>query len=68
MIDSTKLTPTPMQTAPPVLIQDIISVLEAIAPPHLQESYDNAGLIVGHPQTPVSGILFCLDSTEAIVD
>ena len=57
-----------MQTAPPVLIQDIISVLEVIAPPHLQESYDNAGLIVGHPQTPVSGILFCLDSTEAIVD
>lgn len=55
-------------THPPLLIQDIISVLEAIAPPHLQESYDNAGLIVGNPQTPVSGVLFCLDSTEMIVD
>jgi len=51
-----------------MLIQDIISVLEAVAPPHLQESYDNAGLIVGHPQATVKGVLFCLDSTEAIVD
>lgn len=51
-----------------MLIQDIISVLEAVAPPHLQESYDNAGLIVGHPQVTVKGVLFCLDSTEAVVD
>lgn len=49
-------------------IQDILSALEAVAPPHLQESYDNAGLIVGDPQVPVTGVLFCLDSTEAIVD
>lgn len=49
-------------------ISDILAVLEAIAPPHLQESYDNAGLIVGHPDTPVRGVLFCLDSTEAIVE
>ncbi|MEQ1747227.1 MAG: Nif3-like dinuclear metal center hexameric protein [Saprospiraceae bacterium] len=48
-------------------IQDIIAVLEAVAPPHLQESYDNAGLIVGNPAAPVTGVLFCLDSTEAIV-
>lgn len=49
-------------------INDIISVLESVAPPHLQESYDNAGLIVGNPETEVSGVLFCLDSTEAIVE
>lgn len=49
-------------------ITDILAVLEAIAPPHLQESYDNSGLIVGDPNTEVSGILFCLDSTEAIVE
>ena len=48
-------------------IKDIISVLEAVAPPHLQESYDNAGLIVGDPASTLSGVLFCLDSTEAIV-
>lgn len=49
-------------------IQNILSILEAVAPPHLQESYDNAGLIVGHPESEVTGVLFCLDSTEAIVD
>jgi len=49
-------------------IQDILSLLESVAPPHLQESYDNAGLLVGHPCTSVTGILFCLDSTEAIIE
>lgn len=48
-------------------IQDIITALETVAPPHLQEPYDNAGLIVGDPATQVSGVLFCLDSTEAVV-
>lgn len=49
-------------------IKDILSILEAVAPPHLQESYDNAGLIVGDPEAMVTGVLFCLDSTEAIVE
>lgn len=49
-------------------IKDILSILESIAPPHLQESYDNAGLIVGDPEVPVTGVLFCLDSTEAVVN
>lgn len=48
-------------------IQDIINVLETVAPPHLQEPYDNAGLIVGNPAAALSGVLFCLDSTEAVV-
>jgi dinuclear metal center YbgI/SA1388 family protein len=51
----------------PMQIKDILSVLEAVAPPHLQESYDNAGLIVGDPEAAVKGVLFCLDSTEAVV-
>lgn len=49
-------------------IRDITAILEAIAPPHLQEPYDNAGLIVGHPDMVTTGILFCLDSTEAVVN
>jgi len=49
-------------------LKDIIQVLESVAPPHLQESYDNAGLIVGDPETPLKGVLFCLDSTEAVVE
>jgi len=49
-------------------IQDVVQVLEQIAPPHLQESYDNAGLITGVPDTRLTGVLFCLDSTEAVVE
>ncbi|MCC7245969.1 MAG: Nif3-like dinuclear metal center hexameric protein, partial [Saprospiraceae bacterium] len=51
-----------------IRIRDIVQALEAVAPPSLQESYDNAGLIVGHPDAQVTGVLFTLDSTEAIVE
>lgn len=49
-------------------IKDIIQTLEGIAPPTYQESYDNAGLIVGDQDAEVSGVLTCLDSTEAVID
>jgi dinuclear metal center YbgI/SA1388 family protein len=49
-------------------IKDITNVLEALAPLNLQESYDNAGLIVGDPNTEVTGILFSLDAIESVVD
>ena len=49
-------------------IQTVTDYLETIAPPHLQESYDNAGLIVGDPTKVVTGILTSLDCTEAIVE
>ncbi len=49
-------------------IKDITNVLEALAPLNLQESYDNAGLIVGDPNTAVTGILFSLDAIESVVD
>ena len=51
-----------------MLIKDIMAVLERVAPPHLQETYDNSGLLVGNLETTVTGILCCLDSTEAVVE
>lgn len=48
--------------------KDITQFLETIAPPVYQESYDNAGLIVGNPDAEVTGVLCCLDSTEAVVE
>jgi len=48
-------------------IKDITDHLESIAPAQLQESYDNAGLIVGHPTTEVTGVLTSLDCTEASI-
>ena len=46
----------------------LIQVLESIAPLAYQESYDNAGLIVGQLDQEITGVLICLDSTEAILD
>lgn len=50
------------------LLRDLTRYLDAWAPPAYQESYDNAGLIVGDPNTPITGVLVSLDATEAIVD
>ncbi len=49
-------------------LQALITYLEGIAPLHLQEAYDNAGLIVGNPMLEITGVLCCLDSTEAVID
>jgi dinuclear metal center YbgI/SA1388 family protein len=49
-------------------IKDVIATLEAMAPPSLQEGYDNAGLIAGDENATCTGILVSLDATPAIVD
>jgi dinuclear metal center YbgI/SA1388 family protein len=49
-------------------IKDVISCLETMAPPSLQESYDNAGLLTGQPDTTVTSIVVSLDCTEAVLD
>lgn len=49
-------------------ISAIIQHLELLAPPALQESYDNCGLITGHPDWDCTGVLCALDATEAVVD
>ncbi|MGN6601242.1 MAG: Nif3-like dinuclear metal center hexameric protein [Ginsengibacter sp.] len=49
-------------------IKDIIQFLESIAPLSLQESYDNAGLIIGDSETECTGILTSLDVTEDVVE
>lgn len=49
-------------------LQEITHFLEQIAPLHLQESYDNAGLITGHSQQVIKKVLISLDCTEAVID
>ncbi|TXK45791.1 Nif3-like dinuclear metal center hexameric protein [Pontibacter qinzhouensis] len=49
-------------------IADVIKVLEHLAPPSYQESYDNVGLQTGDRQQPVTGVLVTLDCTEAVLD
>lgn len=48
-------------------VRDITNHLEAIAPPAYQESYDNVGLVLGNIETTVTGVLICLDVTEAVL-
>jgi dinuclear metal center YbgI/SA1388 family protein len=48
-------------------IADIISHLESLAHPSLQEHYDNAGLITGARHWPCTGIMVSLDATEAVI-
>ena len=48
-------------------IAEIISSLEAIANPSLQEHYDNAGLIVGQNSWECTGIICSLDATEEVI-
>ncbi|MEQ8624741.1 MAG: Nif3-like dinuclear metal center hexameric protein [Vicingaceae bacterium] len=49
-------------------ISEVIQQLEKLAPLSLQESYDNAGLIVGDRSAIAKHPIICLDSTEAVVD
>lgn len=48
--------------------KDIIDIIEHIAPLSLQENYDNSGIQIGHPTQEVTGILLCLDITEAVIE
>ena len=49
-------------------IHDIIQELERWAPRSWQESYDNAGLITGDAAWDCTGVLCCLDATEAVIE
>ena len=48
-------------------IKDITNYLEKLAPLSYQANYDNAGLLVGYPDTEVTGVLATLDCTEEII-
>ncbi|MEY3631536.1 MAG: hypothetical protein RL408_1090 [Bacteroidota bacterium] len=49
-------------------IREICQQMEAWAPLAWQESYDNAGLLVGDASTEVEGVLISLDCTEEVVE
>lgn len=49
-------------------VKEITAYLDLIAPPSFQESYDNAGLIVGNPEQEIQAALLTLDTTEEVVE
>ena len=49
-------------------VQDILALINAVAPFETMEEWDNCGLLVGSSRREVSGILFALDVTEPVID
>ncbi|MEO6132241.1 MAG: Nif3-like dinuclear metal center hexameric protein [Saprospiraceae bacterium] len=47
---------------------ELFQYLESIAPLHLQEEYDNSGLLIGSSMQTVKGVLICLDCTEEVLN
>ena len=50
-----------------MLLNTITKELESIAPLQLQESYDNSGLLIGRPDSVITGVIITLDVTEEIL-
>ncbi len=48
-------------------IYEIIESLSVLAPPALQEDYDNSGLLVGRPDIETRGCLISLDVNEDVI-
>ncbi|MCI6078541.1 MAG: Nif3-like dinuclear metal center hexameric protein, partial [Bacteroidales bacterium] len=40
-------------------VKEIASAIERVAPLYLQESYDNAGMQVGDPDSVITGVVLC---------
>ena len=49
-------------------LSGVIQALEALAPAHLAEAWDQVGLHVGDPGQAISSGLLCIDLTEAVLD
>lgn len=51
-----------------MLIKNIISVLEEMAPLAYAEDFDNVGLLVGNQESEVTGVLVCHDALENVIE
>lgn len=51
-----------------MIVNDITRVIEDFAPLGIQEKWDNSGLLIGSPETPVHSVLVGFDCTPELVD
>ncbi len=51
-----------------MIVKEITTLLEELAPLDLAEDFDNVGLLVGNENSKVTGILVTLDTLENVVD
>lgn len=49
-------------------LREIIKYLEAMAPSHLKEEWDNVGLMLGHPEWDIQKCYVALDITDRVID
>ena len=51
-----------------LICQDVLQVLEELAPRRLAAGWDNVGLLVGSPMQPVTSVVVALDVDSTVVD
>lgn len=49
-------------------VREICEFINSLAPFEVKASFDNVGLLVGHPDWEVRGVHFCMDVTDAVLD
>lgn len=49
-------------------VKDVTAVIEGFAPLGIQENWDNSGLCIGSPESPVHSVILGLDCTPELVD
>ncbi|MFO8054456.1 MAG: Nif3-like dinuclear metal center hexameric protein [Bacteroidales bacterium] len=51
-----------------ITAKEVTDKIESYAPLDYQESYDNAGWVIGDPERPVEGVLIAIDMTMEVLD
>lgn len=51
-----------------MILKEIISILEEMAPLAYAEDFDNVGLLIGNPENEIGGVLVCHDALESVID
>ena len=49
-------------------IKTLTAILQKMAPLAYAEDFDNVGLLTGNTETEVTGVLFCHDALESVID
>lgn len=49
-------------------VAELVRVIDGIAPFELAEAWDNVGLLVGDGEAEVTGIILCVDATDAVIE
>lgn len=48
-------------------VQEIIDIIESVAPLSIQQEWDNSGIQIGDKEADVSSVLLCTDITEDVI-